>query len=252
MPFRYFGGKKSLARHYPAPEHDRIVEPFAGSAGYSLWWARPSTEVILVEKDGRVCDLWRRLQKISLDELMSIECPPLGQRCTEPLINLAAASENTMRSRRFHDSQVTARMVEKWEGSRRYIAGKLDLIRGWAIIDGDYSDAPDVEATWHIDPPYQPRIGQAAGSRGDGYSKHCNSRTIDFSALGQWARSRRGLVMVCEHVGADWLPFQPFRDARTTSSSSVVRTEALWVSDPIGNQPPLFGASGCGVPNGRA
>jgi hypothetical protein len=57
MPFRYFGGKKALARHYPAPLHNRIIEPFAGSAGYSLWHATADTEVILVERDARL-GLW--------------------------------------------------------------------------------------------------------------------------------------------------------------------------------------------------
>lgn len=34
--FRYFGSKWLVGKHYPAPMHETIVEPFAGSACYSL------------------------------------------------------------------------------------------------------------------------------------------------------------------------------------------------------------------------
>jgi hypothetical protein len=34
--FSFFGSKWRVAPHYPAPERDLIIEPFAGSAGYSL------------------------------------------------------------------------------------------------------------------------------------------------------------------------------------------------------------------------
>lgn len=34
--FPYYGSKWSLGPLYPAPRHDRIIEPFAGSACYSL------------------------------------------------------------------------------------------------------------------------------------------------------------------------------------------------------------------------
>ena len=34
--FKWFGSKWLSSKHYPAPEHDVIFEPFAGSAGYSL------------------------------------------------------------------------------------------------------------------------------------------------------------------------------------------------------------------------
>jgi hypothetical protein len=244
MPFRYFGGKKALARHYPPPRHLTIIEPLAGSAGYSLWHATPDHHVVLVEKDERIVNLWTRLQGMSLDELMGITCPPLGQRCTEPLVNLTAASENTMRSARFHNSQVTSRMVEKWPGSQAYIARKLDAIRDWTIVHGDWSAAlelaPD-EATWFVDPPYQPRPGQRAGSRGDGYAKHCNSQVMDYGRLGKACVAEMpGQVIAVDTVGADWLPFRPFRLARTTapgrgvSTDNLMRAEAVWLNDEAG------------------
>lgn len=35
--FDYYGGKASLARFYQCPRHALIVEPFAGSAMYSMY-----------------------------------------------------------------------------------------------------------------------------------------------------------------------------------------------------------------------
>lgn len=34
--FTYFGGKYRIAPRYPKPQYNTIIEPFAGSAGYSL------------------------------------------------------------------------------------------------------------------------------------------------------------------------------------------------------------------------
>ena len=62
MPFVYYGGKKGSAHRYPSPAFPTIIEPFAGSAGYALAWAKPSTRVILIEKDAGIVELWRRLQ----------------------------------------------------------------------------------------------------------------------------------------------------------------------------------------------
>ena len=35
------------------------------------------------------------------------------------------------------------------------LASKVERIRHWTIIEGSSDRAPDIEAHWHIDPPYQ-------------------------------------------------------------------------------------------------
>ena len=48
--FGFYGGKwRDAPKHYPFPEHDTIVEPFAGSAGYSVRYS--DRNVILGEKE---------------------------------------------------------------------------------------------------------------------------------------------------------------------------------------------------------
>ncbi len=79
---------------------------------------------------------------------------------------------------------------------RERLARTADLISHWKIIHGDYKDAPDIEATWFIDPPYQVM------------GKHYPDSDIDYQHLSNWCLNRRGQVIVCEGEGADWLPFK--------------------------------------------
>src|SRR5262249_30089566 len=84
------------------------------------------------------------------------------------------------------------------EALRNRIAGQVGQIRHWKLIEGDWSEAPDVDAHWHIDPPYA-----KAG-------KHYKYNEVDFEALAKWCRERQGYVQVCENYGASWLPFKPY------------------------------------------
>lgn len=207
--FYYFGSKYRLAKSYDPPEYDVIVEPFAGSAGYSCLY--PDREVILVERDARVAALWRRLMAMSPEEALAIPPPVVGTRSTDLLVMLRAASEHSLTSRWI---TVTERMVSRWPHLTRRVAHMIPLVQHWTVIEGDYTDAPDVEATWFVDPPYQQlRRGYA-------------ERDIDYPALGRWCRQRRGQVIVCEQEGADWLPFQPHRLHRSTNGRSKV--EVVW------------------------
>ena len=54
----------------------------------------------------------------------------------------------------------------------------------------------------------------------------------DYEALADWCRSRRGQVIVCENVGADWLPFEPFITIKANESKSggKVSREAIWTN----------------------
>src|ERR1019366_3361701 len=54
--FKWFGSKWQSAKHYPQPEHARIVEPFAGGAGYSLNYC--DREVVIWEDDPNLAKLW--------------------------------------------------------------------------------------------------------------------------------------------------------------------------------------------------
>lgn len=102
--------------------------------------------------------------------------------------------------------------------SRNRIASQVTKIRHWKLFEGSYDSVPDVEATWFIDPPYQEAGTQYV----------FGSQMLDFKTLGEWCQSRRGQTVVCENVGADWLPFRPWRVIQSTTG---VSKEAIWTND---------------------
>ncbi len=57
--FSYYGGKWRDAGNYPSPQTGRIIEPFAGSAGYSL--RHSQKDVVLCELDEKVFGVWNYL-----------------------------------------------------------------------------------------------------------------------------------------------------------------------------------------------
>lgn len=231
----YYGGKWRAAPLYPEPLFDTIIEPFAGAAGYSLRY--PDRKVVLVEKNPKVAETWRYLLRVSAAEVRAL--PDLG--ADQTVNDLAIVEEARLligwwinkgtAAPRIRASSNMRRAVagleprdppSSWWGPqiRERIASQVDHVRHWRLIEGDYTDAPDVEATWFVDPPYA-----SAG-------KHYPTQPDDFTALGTWCQARRGQVMVCENVGATWLPFIPFVDIKGNEgrSGGKVSREALWLN----------------------
>jgi site-specific DNA-adenine methylase len=231
--FYYYGGKRRLARFYPPPKYDVVVEPFAGSAAYALHHLdgtrrpRPVDHVILVEKDPRVCKTWKRLLVMEPDDLTNYSIPSVGERTSDFLLMTAACSNRIART---ETMIVTERMPVVVRRMFRQIASVLPHVKGRVeIIEGDYTEAPDIEATWFIDPPYH--VDGRAQSRGMGYAEGCNSYALDYEALGKWCRARRGQKIVCEQAGAHWLPFEHLRWARDSIGKPAA--EAVWVDPPV-------------------
>lgn len=220
--FSYFGAKWRAAPKYPRPEHETIIEPFAGAAGYSTRYFR--RKVVLVEKSPVIAGLWDFLIRASVADVLAIPMLREGQRVPEMKTHDAGKAlvsfwVNQGTAVPHHQASTWAKLHPEnyWsEPQRARIAAQCEQIRHWKIVHGSYENAPDVEATWFVDPPYE-----KAGFR---YAEP--SKNIDFPALGSWCRERRGLVMVCENDDATWLPFSPLYDMRGQKKKSV---EALWV-----------------------
>lgn len=220
--FPYFGSKYLLAPHYQPPRHDTIVEPFAGSACYSLtYWRR---KIVLVDADEVIAGLWSFLVRASPDEILSIPDVPVGDRATEQgwpqewgwLAGLWCCQAAISVS---HKAKNTGWASVSWgPGARARIARQLGCIRHWTVIHGDYSDAPDAPATYFIDPPYQEQ------------GKRYPCQPADFEALGRWCRQLNGQTIVCEREGASWLPFRLFR--MVCDQRSQPKQEVVWTSEP--------------------
>jgi hypothetical protein len=232
-PFwRYYGGKYRAAPRYPKPDYRTIVEPFAGAAGYSLRY--PDRDVVLVEKYAVVAEIWRYLIAVPAVEIRAIPCvehvddlpgwvPPGARYLVGFAMNAACTSPRKKLSSGRKQLRAMGRVFEGWsEQMRERVAVQVEQIRHWKIIEGDFRAAPDVTATWYIDPPYQ-----LAGK----HYKHA-AKDLDYAALGDWCRARRGQVMVCENEGADWLPFRTFASIKSNQMTcdGGLSHEVLWTN----------------------
>lgn len=223
MPFAYFGAKHGLARKYPAPLHGTVIEPFAGAAGYSVH--HMPARVILVERDPAIAELWREVLAMTPERLRAADAQLLGDRTRDPLIMFMSGAQNIAQWIAGRDAAVTPRMHSDWPYVRRRLVRVARHADRFTLIEGDYSEAPDIPATWFVDPPYEPH-GSLAGL---GY-RH-GATGIDYHELGDWCQARRGQVIVCEQHPAEWLPFKPIANQRNGyagASSQTRRTEVMW------------------------
>lgn len=226
--FGFYGGKwRDALKHYPAPQHDTIVEPFAGSAGYSVRHA--DRKVILGEKDPVIYGVWHYLLHVSATDILGLPDLEPGQTVADlPIsqearwligfwLNRGASRPRTGPSAWMRNG---IRPGSFWgERVRRTIASQVDRVRHWEVHNCSYADLPILgDATWFIDPPYQ--------EQGRHYQHGADA--IDYRALGNWCRNRPGQVIVCENHGADWLPFSPLADVKTTRRDSR-SAEVVWI-----------------------
>lgn len=227
--FGFYGGKwRDTPRHYPPPTFDTIVEPFAGSAGYAVRYAE--REVVLCEIDAAIAAVWRYLiaasphtiralpdirEGESVDDLAICEEARLlvgfwlNRAPSGPRKSPSAWMRSGIRPGSFWGTRV-----------RETLAAQVDSIKHWKIHEGSYESCPvRGAATWFIDPPY--------ANAGKHY--RYGSDALDFASLGQWCRTRKGQIIVCENEGADWLPFVPVGDVKTTRRALRSR-EAAWIA----------------------
>lgn len=218
--FYYFGRKRQKARLYPDPRYDVIIEPFAGSAAYSLHGDRWKKEVVLYDTNPVVCQLWRYLVAAKPAEIRALPSVKQGQDIRE--IPGLSDEERYLIGFHINPGSIAPRNIvtrfSRWEVGREYVASNLHKVRHWVICNQSFTAAPHIAATWFIDPPYQ-----QAGYRYP-YQPH-----VSYEALGVWCRHRQGQVMVCENAGATWLPFEPL--ASTKSCGRKRSVEALWTND---------------------
>ena len=226
--FSYYGRKSKIVKHYPKPMFDKIIEPFAGSAAYSMVYF--DKEVLLIEKYEVIINLWRwlineatekdilALPKVKQGDIIS-DFKWLGkeEKCLMGLsLNRGSAQPKNK----------VAKFSDGWENVKKRIANDLHKIRHWKIIEGDYRDVENVEATWFIDPPYQ---------FGGQWYKHKN---IDYEELYDYCKSRNGQVIVCENTKADWIELEPL--VKIQGSKNTNTTEAIWTNIKQQTQPKLF------------
>ena len=206
----YYGGKSKIAKHYPAPIHDTIIEPFAGFAQYSLLYFEK--DVILYELYEKVFKIWKYLQKASIKDIMSLPdaVPGFDLRTVKTLSeperwligyqgNRGAARPNNIMSKR-----------STWLKDRTRIANDLYKIKHWKILQKDAMTMPlHNDVTYFIDPPYT--------KQSHGY----NYRTVDYSKLKGIIDSLNTQVIVCGNQSDLWTSFKPLIEMQGTNKKHI-------------------------------
>lgn len=224
--FTFLGGKWSAAKHYGPPRRDLVIEPFAGSAGYSLY--HEPRKVLLVERNPLIAGIWRYLIQVKPSEILAlpddfdhvdeIHAPQEARWLIGMWIG-KGRSEPGLRRSVWGKQYASSPNCKVWGPAvRARLACQVERIRHWKIRENSYEDLKNPHAHWFIDPPYESTQGRAYR-----YDQ------IDYKMLGDWCRARRGFVQVCEAQSAIWLPFVPFRLARGMGGKyrSGVSAEAI-------------------------
>jgi hypothetical protein len=220
----YYGAKTNIVKFYPAPKHDKIIEPFCGTARYALRYF--DHDCLLIDKYPVIINIWKWLQSCSPNDVLKLPRFKAEQTTNDFTFDCQEAKDfmgfiigcGAERPRIKGTDRKIIQRPNHVNYNLKRIAGQLWKIKHWQFIEGDYTMAPDQEATFFIDPPYE--FG------GDAYV--FNNRKINYPELAMWCRSRKGQVIVCENTKATWMDFNPIISQR---GSTYKTTEAIWSNE---------------------
>jgi hypothetical protein len=215
--FKWFGSKWSSAKKYPCPDHPTIIEPFAGSAGYSLNYAERN--IVLWEDDQNLFQLWNWLiNQATTDDILKIPVNlPVGTNILKLQLSKGQALllKHWQRTNNVGDCWTISswgNLPGQWtRNTRARVADEVHAIKHWKL------DRPihyiDKAVTWFIDPPYL-------------YNYQYSNDLDDFNhqALDSLVQTiaKESLVIVCEARRKsdgkipDYLPFQSSHESVTS------------------------------------
>jgi site-specific DNA-adenine methylase len=218
----YYGAKLKLVNKYPAPKYHTIIEPFAGSAQYSLkYW---ENDVILIDKYDVIIRLWKWLQQCSKNDIMKLPILELGQNVDDFTWDCEEAKwlvgfnivMGAYEPRKMPTKWTTTERPFRQSNKIKLIANSLDKIRHWKFILGEYNCIDNIKATWFIDPPYM-----------NGGSLYVHNK-IDYDKLGEWCSNRMGQTIVCENSDANWMKFSFLSNL---SGQTRTTKEVMWYNE---------------------
>lgn len=215
----YYGSKSKVVKHYPKPLNNKIIEPFAGSARYSLKYFE--NEIFLYDKNEIITGIWTYLQRCSANDILKLPLLKQGDKidrkdfdCIEQANLFGFILQNGVSSPMLTCSKWGEVVMKK---QIKDIAANLFKIKHWHIQTKSYEEIENELACWFIDPPYQ--VG--------GNKYKFSNKLIDFEYLSGWCNERLGQVIVCESSAATWLPFVPL--ARNNGIRST-KTEMIYTN----------------------
>lgn len=223
--FPFYGSKWRDAKRYPRPNSGVVIEPFAGSAGYSTFYA--PERVLLLDADPIIVSVWQYLIRVTPSEIRALPDLAPGQSVDSFALPQEArwligfwlnrGSSQPKKTQTAFSARTERGQLVWGARARERIATEIEGVRRWEVRQGSYESAPRIKATWFIDPPYVEK------------GRYYRFRDVDYPALAQWSRGLAGQVVVCEQEGATWLPFRPLAVIKSTkgTSSEVVFTQGV-------------------------
>jgi|SRR5690348_10110932 len=215
----YYGSKSKIIKLYPKPKYDKIIEPFAGTARYSLRYFEK--DVLLIDKYDVVVKIWKWLQLCSPNDILKLPKLKIGDNINE--MNLSEEEKLFLGMEAAVASLAPRNKVTKFSSEQnvrhnrlRRISSQLFKIKHWKIKLGNYDEINNQKATWFIDPPYQ--FG--------GHSYVHSNKNLNYEKLAMWCKERLGQTIVCENTKANWMDFNPMKKIK--GASNIATTEAIW------------------------
>jgi len=216
--FSYYGSKGKIVGCYPYPKHDKIIEPFAGSARYSL--KHFEKDVLLVDKYEVIVRIWHYLQAASPQDILRLPEPEYkGDIRHYNITEDEKLLLGFMVAQGVASPQNIVQQFSNIHQEKKRIAENLYKIKHWEIKQIDYRELPNLTATWFIDPPYE--------YGGEHYRK--SNKDIDYKRLAEWCVTRDGQVIVCENSKAGWLPFKQMAKLNGAYDTTM---EVIWSNQP--------------------
>jgi len=205
--FKWFGSKWLASKLYPAPDHDTVFEPYAGSAGYSL--RHHEKKIVLWEENPNVSALWQWL--IGEASSASVLEIPVGvpEGTDIGTLGLSVGQSLLLKHWQRTNNVGPCSTISPWgnkpgqwtANTRARVAEELHAVKHWKV--GRIH--PDSPGTYFLDPPYI-------------YNYRYGFKEFDHAGLvKKIAMIPRGSQIIaceaaCQKTGRvpDYLPFEPF------------------------------------------
>lgn len=212
--FYFYGRKFKIANKYPEPKYNTIIEPFAGSAAYSMLYY--DRNVIINDIDDRIYKTWKYLISTKSNNVSNLPFLEKGESLNDSKFDYLTEEEKYLIGFYLNPGSSTPKKSPgnycAWNNKNRDILiENIKKVKHWNITNNDYKKLDNIEATWFIDPPYQ--------KQGKWY--RYSNKGIDYDDLANWCLSRKGQIIVCENLDADWLPFTELTKLKGQKNTNI-------------------------------
>jgi len=206
--FSYYGAKTKIVDMYPYPKYDTIIEPFAGSARYSLKYY--DREIILYETYSKVYEVWKYLISATMSDILALPDVHIGDDIRN--LNLTNAEKWLMGYQLQRGNARPGCIVNErcnWNLDKIRISKEVSKVKHWKIFNSDGIKPKWDAATYFIDPPYS-------------VQKHgYNEGSVDYVLIKRKIMMGIGQFIVCGNSDDTWIDFIPMTKMRGINKSHI-------------------------------